>query len=276
METGSTPAPQGKAAPDLKSLVRKQGQKLNLVDKNNLFSSIDQAVLEAVGANLEGIDPALLRKITSAARQGIVARLKNSSKAIRGVPQSAFLKDVMAARRHLMKERDKLGKEMEVMQEALAVRRESFAEQQARLAQETRAEGMVQDQAVAQQIADMFAQLVAQNPELAAIQEQVTSLALMGMQQERQKLLDSKVDDHQDKVQQFERRIAKLSQSLEVTEAELKRIAAMKGVDDGLASIYRNVQGLADDAESAESKREMLQILFEANMELKSQLAGSR
>ena len=46
--------------------------------------------------------------------------------------------------------------------------------------------------------------------------------------------------------------------------------------DDGLASIYRNVQGLADDAESAESKREMLQILFEANMELKSQLAGSR
>jgi hypothetical protein len=276
MTTGSTSTPQGKGSPDLKAIVRKQGQKLNLVDRNNLFASIDQAVLEAVGSHVDGVDEALLQKITLAARQGIVARLKSSSKSIRGVPQSAFLKDVMAARRHLTKERDKLAQEMEMMQAALHVRRENFAERHQELARETQEQGMVQDQALVDQINMIFAGLVAQNPELAAIQDQVTSLALLGMQQERQKLLDSKVDEHKSQVEQFERRIAKLSQSLETTEGELKRIAAMKGVDDGVASIYRTVQGLSDGSDNAESKREMLAVLFEANMELKNQLAGSR
>jgi hypothetical protein len=74
-------------------------------------------------------------------------------------------------------------------------------------------------------------------------------------------------------IDQFERRVAKLTEELRITEEELKRIAAMKGLDLGVASIYRSVQGLADDADQKEKKREMMKVIFEANFELKKQIA---
>ena len=37
----------------------------------------------------------------------------------------------------------------------------------------------------------------------------------------------------------------------------------------GLASIYREVQGLSDDAPAAELKREMMERLFQANVALR-------
>jgi diguanylate cyclase (GGDEF)-like protein len=67
----------------------------------------------------------------------------------------------------------------------------------------------------------------------------------------------------------LERRIAKLVHLLGVTEEELQRIAAMKGIDLGIASIYRSVQGLASDASQRERKLAMMREIFEANIELK-------
>jgi diguanylate cyclase (GGDEF)-like protein len=70
----------------------------------------------------------------------------------------------------------------------------------------------------------------------------------------------------------LERRIAKLTHVLGVTEDELRRVALMKGIDDGVASIYSTVQGLAADAANYERKREMMKTIFEANFELKQKL----
>ena len=74
----------------------------------------------------------------------------------------------------------------------------------------------------------------------------------------------------------FERRIAKLSQSLDTTEKELKRVAAMKNVETGVASIYRTVQGLSDDDDNAEQKREMMQDIFDANMAFRKELKAKK
>jgi diguanylate cyclase (GGDEF)-like protein len=71
----------------------------------------------------------------------------------------------------------------------------------------------------------------------------------------------------------LERRIAKLSHVLGVTEEELARIAAMKHVELGVASIYRAVQGLSDDASNKDRKKEMMKTIFQANFELKKRLA---
>lgn len=71
----------------------------------------------------------------------------------------------------------------------------------------------------------------------------------------------------------LERRIAKLSHVLGVTEEELTRIAAMKNIELGVASIYRGVQGLADDASNKERKKEMMKTIFQANFELKKRLS---
>lgn len=73
-------------------------------------------------------------------------------------------------------------------------------------------------------------------------------------------------------IDQLERRIAKLTHILGITEDELRRVATMKGIDLGIASIYSTVQGLAVDADQYERKREMMKTIFEANFELKSKL----
>jgi diguanylate cyclase (GGDEF)-like protein len=70
----------------------------------------------------------------------------------------------------------------------------------------------------------------------------------------------------------LQRRIEKLSGLLGATEDELKRVAALKGIDIGLASIYKTVQGLAADANQYQRKRDMMKTIFEANFALKKEL----
>ncbi len=73
-------------------------------------------------------------------------------------------------------------------------------------------------------------------------------------------------------IDRLERRVAKLTHSLGVTEEELKRVAAMKNIDVGIASLYRNVQGL--NGEDDGRKVEMLKDIFEANLALKNEIAS--
>ena len=82
------------------------------------------------------------------------------------------------------------------------------------------------------------------------------------------------VDEARRTIDMLERRIGKLTHALGVTEEELQRIAAMKNVELGEASIYRTVQGLADDAKDKERKREMMRDIFHANFELKKRLSS--
>jgi hypothetical protein len=79
--------------------------------------------------------------------------------------------------------------------------------------------------------------------------------------------------DSLNEIDRLERRVAKLTESLGMTEEELKRIAALKSIDLGISSIYRDVQGLSGEAANAEAKREMLKNIFEANVALKKELA---
>ena len=78
--------------------------------------------------------------------------------------------------------------------------------------------------------------------------------------------------DARGRIDVLERRIAKLTHLLGVTEEELKRVAAMKGVDLGLASIYRGVQGLSSEAAQREAKRAMMREIFEANVEMRRRI----
>lgn len=73
----------------------------------------------------------------------------------------------------------------------------------------------------------------------------------------------------QRKIDMLERRVAKLTHLLEITEANLRRIAAAKNIDLGIASIYRGVQGLPLEEEALAFKRNLMKEIFQANLELK-------
>jgi diguanylate cyclase (GGDEF)-like protein len=59
-----------------------------------------------------------------------------------------------------------------------------------------------------------------------------------------------------------------------MTEEELRRVAAMKGVEFGLPSIYKTVQGLRGHESNYERKKDMMRTIFQANLELKRELSG--
>ncbi len=106
------------------------------------------------------------------------------------------------------------------------------------------------------------------------IEKEVIALLKAELAAWRETSTASRMIESQKTIDQLERRVAKLTESLGLTEAELKRVAQMKNIDLGVASIYRTVQGLSADDGGAEVKRDMLKNIFEANLSLRAQLAA--
>jgi len=66
----------------------------------------------------------------------------------------------------------------------------------------------------------------------------------------------------------LERRLKKLNGALAETEGALRKLAAAKSIDPGVASVFDVVQGLSDAEEDYERKKELLSIVFVTNLEL--------
>ncbi|MDA1221162.1 MAG: hypothetical protein O3B85_03995 [Planctomycetota bacterium] len=66
----------------------------------------------------------------------------------------------------------------------------------------------------------------------------------------------------------LQRRIEKLSASLESTEKQLREVSSRKDVEAGIASVYREVQGLSDADNQFGKKKELMAGIFAANLQL--------
>lgn len=92
---------------------------------------------------------------------------------------------------------------------------------------------------------------------------------------ERDRALGVQRDGLADEIDHLERRITKLLKSLEDTEKVLERISAAKDLEVGIESIYRSVQGLGQNDANMERKREMMSVIFQANLELQGDMIQS-
>jgi diguanylate cyclase (GGDEF)-like protein len=101
--------------------------------------------------------------------------------------------------------------------------------------------------------------------------ESLTRL-LFRLQDERAPLSHADLAEERRKNDILERRITKLVAQLGITEEELKRISQMKGIDLGIASIYRDVQGLGSGESQGQRKREMMKEIFTANFQMKREI----
>ncbi len=97
-----------------------------------------------------------------------------------------------------------------------------------------------------------------------------------GPGEDRESALQARIQEliaqHNRQIDVLERRIGKLTCSLEATEGELARMALLREVDPGLSSIYRTVQGLDSGASHALAKKEMMSAIFAANLELQEEI----
>ncbi|MFT7487481.1 MAG: hypothetical protein ACI9F9_003342, partial [Candidatus Paceibacteria bacterium] len=113
---------------------------------------------------------------------------------------------------------------------------------------------------------DFFKSMGESIPDFGGKDQEVLALAVKKMESEH----DLMRKQHANQVSLLERRLNKVSDSLEATESALRK-KGTGAVDSGVASIYRTVQGLADVEDDVVLKKEMMSKIFEANMELKAQ-----
>jgi len=77
-------------------------------------------------------------------------------------------------------------------------------------------------------------------------------------------------------IRALEGRMTRLRQMVEASEEELARMVTEKSVDPGIASIYRTVQGLDPQERNYSKKKELLSVLYKANVELLRELERER
>jgi hypothetical protein len=243
---------------------------MNLVGGNDLAASVDQAVLRALARHLPEVQPELASQVARSTHGALLLLLKARSKKVRGLPKAHFLKEVEASKRKIVAEREAARRELEGMLEELGKKRVEFSQTRETLVRETFHKGVIQDQELSTIIHQALGGDDA-TPEMARLQSRITGLVLDSLQRERQKGVEEKTSAHGEELRRYELRIAKLTKSLEITEEELKRIAAMKNIDPGVASIYRTIQGLNAEDDHAGAKKEMLAGIFQANLALQRQ-----
>lgn len=69
-------------------------------------------------------------------------------------------------------------------------------------------------------------------------------------------------------IDRLQRRITKLNGALSASENALRELAKAKSIDPGVASLYSDFQGLAQDDAKFREKREMIQVVFVNNLRL--------
>ena len=127
-----------------------------------------------------------------------------------------------------------------------------------------------------QKVLDSFQAEADQSEGVVRLKKEVIALVTEELRAWRETSTVSQLLESQRQIEQLERRVRKLTDSLGVTEQELKRVMAMKNIDLGVASIYRSVQGLSGEDENAEAKRDMLKNIFEANLALRDELKAAK
>ncbi|MBL8857909.1 MAG: hypothetical protein JNL28_05345 [Planctomycetes bacterium] len=154
----------------------------------------------------------------------------------------------------------------------LEERKKSFEREALVLEEEASEIGGLQQAQLVDKIQQLFAG-VERTDAIQALEGQILDLAVKELFEERRKAVAAQMAEHRRQTDILEKRIAKLTSILGVTEEELKRVMAMKNIDAGVASIFRTVQGLSADDNQVETKKALMSEIFKQNLSLQKRNA---
>ncbi len=133
-----------------------------------------------------------------------------------------------------------------------------------------------ENQKHARSVQDLFAKFVRSgSTDLSMLRNDVLEYFLGALDHERQAAVAAREAVRNREVELLERRIGKMTQALAENEARLAEAAALRDVDPGVPSIYREVQGLKMGANQYEKKRALMAEIFKANLALQKGIASA-
>jgi hypothetical protein len=240
------------------SLKKKGVQQVNVLGLDRITGLIEAAVHRSLRSRLVGVE----REAVADATKAEFLRLLRSNEDLQRQKT-----EVEKQRERAEEEVDTLRRELSQQQQALEVRlQQDGLEVAGRYAGE--------NAAIARKVADVVQEL-ARGATTSETTQRLMELVMDVVSGERQEAEVARKALHDREVDTLQRRIKKLNDNLASTEQRLQHVAALKNVDGGISSIYREVQGLGEGAEHAGKKRELMSEIFKANLKLQKRSQDS-
>lgn len=204
----------------------------------------------------------------------ILRAVRREGRSVQGMSRSDVLEELERANHELVQERDRAQRQLDELNAQAVIQRRMLAETHDAMVAIVDGGAAEREEHALGAIEQVFDRAREEGMSLEALREHVNRLVLAAARRERQEVIDGLGAERDRQIDVLERRLAKLNKSLELSEQALRELAARKDVDPGIASLYRSVQGLDLSDPNAGRKQEVLEQVFLANVELRSQVAA--
>ncbi len=237
----------------LDSLKKKGVQQVNVLGLDRITSLIEAAVHRSLKSRLVGVE----REAIADATKAEFLRLLRSNEDLQRQKS-----EVEQQREQAEDEIDQLRRELTQQNQALQIKLEQDA-----VALANRYEG--ENAVIARKVADVVMGL-AHTPgaTTSTVEQRLMELVMDVVSGERQSAEEARRALQDREVDNLQRRIKKLNDNLAATEQRLQQVAALKNVEGGISSVYREVQGLAAGDDQVGKKKELMAGIFQANLKL--------
>lgn len=254
--------------PDLKNLLRglsrrtsveelrrKGVERVSVVGLDRIVRLIEEAMRASVRSQVPYMEQ---DRIVAETRETFLRRMNEPARTDAQREAAELESRKQAAEEELQRLREEVTSQRQELEERLATVRESGLDGD-----------HVSDSLLQQRVRELFEQLAATATEdLATIQAAVQSLLQECLGEERERLAaDAQATVARD-VDLLQRRLDKVTKALEEAEYSLVHAVRPEDVDEGIASIYRSVQGLRGSDPRANQKKGLLDDIFTANLKL--------
>ena len=235
---------------DVDSLKKQGVEQVSVLGMDRIVGLVEEAVHRSLKSRLVGLER---EAVADATKAEFLRLLRSNQELQREKSEVERLKE--RAEEEVDQLRRLIAQEKQVLDERL--RQGQFAVQ---------ARNAIDDAAIAERVREALA--ASGGAADSAVEERVLALVMDSVGRERAVAEEAKSALRDREVENLQRRIEKLTQSLSSTEHRLRQVAAMKNIDDGISSIYREVQGLDDSSQDSGKKKELMSAIFAANMRL--------
>lgn len=238
------------------SLKKRGVQQVSVLGIDRIVALVEQAVSRSLRTKLGGIE----------------------RDAVTDATKAEFLR-LLRSNEDLQRQKSEIERQKELVEEELDALRRELGERQQQLqlrldegALDVAARYEGENAAIAARVGEVLAALRRQGN--GDVEGRVVELVMELVSGERRAAEAARSALRDREVETLQRRIHKLNESLGQTEKRLQQVAATRQVDQGISSIYREVQGIGAEDTHQERKKEIMAELFKANLLLQKKRGG--
>jgi predicted nucleic acid-binding Zn-ribbon protein len=235
------------------NLKKKGVQQVSVLGLDRITSLIEAAVHRSLRSRLVGAER---EQIADATKAEFVRLLRSNE-------------DLQRQKTEIEKQRERAEEELDALRRELAQQQKLLQVELERGGLEIANRYGEENAAIARKVADVVRAFAQGGPaSTSSLEQRVMELVMLVISGERESADAARRALRDREVDNLQRRIKKLNDSLATTEHRLQQAAALKAVDGGISSVYREVQGIAADDGHAGRKKELMGAIFKANLGL--------